>query len=73
MVDQKHKTRENRSRRRLERMGYVLQKSHRRDPRAFDYGLYRIIDTDTNGLAAGGGSTGYNMDLDEVEAWIESD
>jgi hypothetical protein len=38
-----YKVRENRARRVLDRMSYRLEKSPRRDPRAADFGLYRIV------------------------------
>jgi hypothetical protein len=40
MVD---KVRENRLRRVARRQGYILQKSPRRDPRAKDFGRYRLV------------------------------
>ena len=62
------KIRENRLRRMAERQGYKLAKSRRRDPRAYDYGTWTIVEPHTNTLVAGGkyGS----MDLDAVEAWL---
>lgn len=45
----KEKVMENRLRRKADRMGYQLVKSRRRDPDAMDYGLYALIDLDTNG------------------------
>jgi hypothetical protein len=61
------KVRENRARRVLVRMGHRLEKSPRRDDRAIDFCLYRIV------AAAGPAvSGGYTMTLPEVEAWIEA-
>ena len=61
------KVRENRARRALARMGHRLEKSPRRDPRASDFGLYRIVP------AAGPPpiDDAFAMSLPEVEAWIE--
>jgi hypothetical protein len=66
------KVRENRLRRKLERMGYRLMKSRARDPDALTYGGFQIIDPDSKGLVAGWGNAhrGYAFDLDDVEAWI---
>lgn len=70
MTEHTHKVRENRLRRAAARQGYKLVKSRRRDPRAYDYGRYWIVDPNTNAIAAGHDQFG--MDLDEVEAWIYS-
>jgi len=40
---------ENKLRRKADRMGYRLVKSRRRDPDALDFGLYGLIDLETNG------------------------
>lgn len=64
------KIRENRLRRIAERQGLAVQKSRRRDPRALDYGKYRIIDPEINGVVAGASPWNYSMDLDEVEEWL---
>jgi hypothetical protein len=64
------KVRENRLRRMAERQGLVLQKSRRRDPRALDYGVYRLIDVRRNVNVEPGGE---GMSLDEVEAWLTAD
>jgi hypothetical protein len=42
-MENEEKVRENRLRRMAERQGYKLEKSRRRDPRATDYGLYRLV------------------------------
>jgi site-specific DNA-methyltransferase (cytosine-N4-specific) len=62
-----YKVRENRARRVLDRMSYRLEKSPRRDPRAADFGLYRIVP------AAGPRplDDDFAMSLPEVEAWVE--
>jgi hypothetical protein len=45
-----YKTFENRLRRVAQRQGYRLEKSRRRDPYALDYGTYRLINMDVNGV-----------------------
>ena len=54
MSEADDKVLENRLRRMLQRRGYQLIKSRRRDPRAIDYGGYMIADASTNGVVAGG-------------------
>ena len=67
-MDMKEKTRENRLRRQLSRMGYQLKKNRRRDPRAIDYGGYMIVNTLTNTIDGGGyGGNPYSMNIDDVE------
>jgi hypothetical protein len=60
------KVRENRVRRLLTRMGHSLEKSPRRDLRAADFGLYRIVSA-----AEPRSPAHYAMTLVEVETWIE--
>ena len=57
------KVREARVRRMIDRQGYLLEKSRRRDPRAVGYGHYRIVDPTTN-TVAGAGRAGRPSDLD---------
>jgi len=67
MTDEE-KVRENLVRRMLARQGYQLTRSRRRDPRAWDYGIYII----THILASGADSgrvAGYFYSLDGAEAW----
>jgi hypothetical protein len=54
------KSRETRVRRMLDRQGYALSKSRRRDPRALDYGRYTISRGAAVFTVAG---------LDEAEQW----
>jgi hypothetical protein len=68
----REKVRENRLRRILSRRGYILMKSRRRDPRALDYGYYRIIYPNTNFVIAGGQGPGFSFTLDDVEDWLEN-
>ena len=42
-MENAEKVRENRLRRWAEGQGYTLEKSRRRDPRAKDYGTYRLV------------------------------
>jgi hypothetical protein len=61
------KVRENRLRRAAERQGLALMKSRRRDPRAYDFGTYMLVDPRTNTVVAHGGQSGYGMSLEDVE------
>ena len=61
------KIRENRLRRAAQRQGLALTKSRRRDPRAYDYGTYMLLDTSTNAVVASGSQSGYGMNLDDIE------
>jgi hypothetical protein len=66
--------REARIRRMIDRQGYLLEKSRRRDPRAVGYGLFRIVDPTTKTVVAGEGQRAeYTMSLDEAEAWATED
>ena len=69
LLNKKEKIRENRMRRKLQRMGYVLLKSRRRDPQAYDYGGYDIIDANRNAIVFGNGN--FNLSLDDVEAFTK--
>jgi hypothetical protein len=61
------KVREDRLRRMADRQGLILHKSRRRDPRALDYGRYKLLDANTR-FVKGGGDHG--MTLDEVERFL---
>jgi hypothetical protein len=64
--------RESRLRRRLKREhGWALRRSHRRNPKLPECGLYRIVDPELNVIVVGGEPWDYSMDLDAVEAWLE--
>ena len=68
----KEKTRENRIRRKVTRLGYVLTKSRRKDPDAVDFGCYVI--TDLNNCVIWGAAPGwFDLSLDDVEAWIQDE
>jgi hypothetical protein len=66
------KTRETRLRRKAENRGLVLQKSRRRDPYAWDYGTYQLVDASTNliVLADHAMGDGFGLSLDDIEAWL---
>jgi hypothetical protein len=70
MSDHGGKARENRLRRAARRQGITLRKSPRRDPRAYDFGGYMLIDPQTNTVVAGEGSFAFSMSIDDVEAWL---
>ena len=68
MVD---KVLENRMRRMAERQGLVLQKSARRDPKARDYGLYRLL-VDHRDMEDHARITPYSLTFSEVRERLES-
>ena len=59
--------REQRLRRMAERQGYRLNRSKRRDPRAYDHGKYFVTDIFTNVLQ----TDERGMTLDQVEDWLD--
>jgi hypothetical protein len=66
-MDATDKVRENRLRHPAQRQGLTLAKSRRRDPNAFDYGSYMLVDPNTNAVVASVHETGYGMSLDDIE------
>jgi hypothetical protein len=65
------KTRETRLRRQAERQGLRLQKSPRRDPRAWDFGTYQLVDAREGWVVAEQiAGQGFGMSLDDVEEWL---
>jgi hypothetical protein len=64
------KVRENRLRRMAERQGLRLEKSRRRDPRAIDFGMYMLIDAQTNTVVAGADTGRHSYTLDDVEHYL---
>lgn len=66
------KVRENRIRRALERQGYRLSKSRRRDPRAKDFDRYVILHERTGELVDDGMET-KPLTISEVEAWTDAE
>jgi hypothetical protein len=70
-TDSTDKVRENRLRRMAERQGLVLHKSRRRDPLALDFGMFQLVDADTNALVVGEvAQRGYGANLDEIEHYL---
>lgn len=62
------KVRENSLRRLAARGGYELVKSRARDPRAADYGRYKVVESKTGRPFAGAeGPGGFSLSLDEAE------
>jgi DNA modification methylase len=68
-VETAFKVRENKARRILPRLGYRLEKSPRRDPRAPDFGRYHIAQAVGTAIVAGEAGHGFGMTLAEVETW----
>jgi hypothetical protein len=65
-MDAAEKAREALARRKLDRRGFTLSRSRRRDPHALDYGLYTI-----KGWTADAGEIFYEASgLEDVEQWI---
>ncbi len=62
---------ENRLRRMAQRQGLALQKSRQRDPWAYGFGTYQLVDPYSNTLAAGDTQHGYGLDLDQVAAALK--
>jgi hypothetical protein len=60
-VSEEEKVRENRLRRMADRQGLRLEKSRRRDVRAWDYGTWRLVNAQTDAVVA------EFIDVDEVE------
>lgn len=66
-MEQSEKVRENRVRRMTERQGFRLVKSRRRDPRAVDFGRYRVETADGVEASRFASTMGWGLTLDEVE------
>lgn len=64
------KVRERRLRRAAERQGLRLERSRARDPHALTYGTYQLTDPHTNTIVAAGRQSGYGLDLDQVETYL---
>lgn len=67
------KTLEQRVRRIAERQRLALQRSRRRDPHAPDFGLFRLVDPETNAVVASGSPRDYSMSLAEALDWLLKD
>ena len=63
------KVRENRLRRMAVRRGLLLNKARRRDPRAYDFGGYMLVDFN-NVVVAGNKPMVFSLDLDGVEKFL---
>lgn len=57
---------ENKLRRAADRQGLILEKSRRRDPRATDFGRYRLL-VDARDIDHNRAITSFNLTLREVE------
>jgi hypothetical protein len=66
MTAQQYKVLENRLRAAAKRQGLRLEKSRRRDPRAYDYGTYMLLDAATSIITCYGGQNGYGLSLDDI-------
>lgn len=64
------KVRENRLRRMAARRGLQLVKSRRRDPGAWDFQTYALIDPFLNSLVFGDPNSGFGKSLDEIEGFM---
>jgi|tagenome__1003787_1003787.scaffolds.fasta_scaffold18399787_1 hypothetical protein len=73
MSEQEYRSYETRCRRAAERQGLRLERSRRRDPRAYDYGTYQLVDPNTNTLAAWGLESGYGLGLADIAEYLQGD
>ena len=57
-----------------QRQRLQLEKSHRRDPRAWGFGTYQLVDPYTNAIVASADPLGhgYGLTLDAIETWLTS-
>lgn len=65
------KVRENRVRRMAERQGLILEKSRRRDPKAKDYGMFRLL-VNHRDLEDHRATTPFAQRLDDIETLLTS-
>jgi hypothetical protein len=62
---------ENQLRSRVRRLGFcVLRKSRCRNPDAFEYGRFRIVDRKRNCVVVGASPCAFSMTLDDVAEWL---
>ena len=66
-VEQELKVKENQIRRKLKRMGYILKKSRRKDPDAYDYGGYMILDLWSGVVMFASDPIPYCLTIEDVE------
>lgn len=71
-MDLEEKVRENRLRRKCERMGYLLVKSRAKDSDSYSFGGYMILDAWTNDILAGSDPYEYSMSIDDLERFIKT-
>jgi hypothetical protein len=71
-MEEDDKVRENRLRRKAERVGLKVEKSRRRDPDAPDFGRYRICRGNLIVDGYDGTERQFAWDLDEVEYFLEN-
>lgn len=66
------RSREARLRRMAARQRLRLRKSPRRDPYAWDYSTYDLVDAETGHLVAAEFETGrpFGLSLDQIEEWL---
>jgi hypothetical protein len=64
---QNQKVIENRHRRAAARQGLRLEKTRRRDTRAWDYGLFNVIDADTTAVLA------QHLNIDQVSDYLNGE
>lgn len=69
-MPQEEKVKENWLRRIAERRGYCLEKSRRRDPKAPDFGRFRLIDVRENRAVLGDAPLQFSATLDDIEGWL---
>lgn len=74
-MDNTEKVRENKLRRMADRQGLRLARSRSRDENAMDFGLYALIDIQTNGAVNPAIAQRWvcSWTLDEVEEYLTSD
>ena len=72
-MTENYKIYENRIRRMASRQGLELRKSYRRDPRALDYGMYVLVDPETNTIVFGADTGRYDQTLEQIEAYLTDD
>jgi hypothetical protein len=56
-----------------QRQRLTLQKSRRRDPRAYDYGKYMLTDADTHAVVYGSVAGRIGASLEDIEEYLTSD
>ena len=65
------KQRDARVRGRAKRLGYLVLRSRSRSPMNPCYGMYLIVDADTNCCVLGSRPFDYSLTLEEVEAYFD--